>query len=345
MKQRIQALVVTLLLLLLLAGCSSENGPATPQDDSDNAFSPTVVSDAVNTPDDTLSTAGIQLNGEDNAVTRPTGSSSAPIQINAFDFNDIPDYKGSAYVTVNGNYPYFKEWELSTNEFEIYHELDTLGRCGTAYANVSPDSMPTEERGSIGQVKPSGWHTVKYDCVDGKYLYNRCHLIGYQLTAENANTKNLITGTRYLNIEGMLPFENMVADYVKETENHVAYRVTPVYDGENLLADGVLMEGYSVEDQGSGICFCIFAYNVQPGITINYATGDSQLAGEDSSRGDAISISTPSAAVITPDNEIVSVEPTMELPPAESSQVIIATYIANTNTKRFTFHLAPASGR
>lgn len=137
--------------------------------------------------------------------------------------------------------------------------------------------MPTEERGSIGQVKPTGWHTVKYDCVDGKYLYNRCHLIGFQLTGENANEENLITGTRYLNIEGMLPFENMVADYVQETNNHVLYRVTPIFEGENLLASGVLMEGYSVEDEGTEICFCVYAYNVQPGVTINYATGDSAL--------------------------------------------------------------------
>lgn len=142
--------------------------------------------------------------------------------------------------------------------------------------------MPTEERGSIGQVKPTGWHTVKYDCVDGKYLYNRCHLIGFQLTGENANEENLITGTRYLNIEGMLPFENMVADYVQETNNHVLYRVTPIFEGENLLASGVLMEGYSVEDEGAEICFCVYAYNVQPGVTINYATGDSALDADSS---------------------------------------------------------------
>ncbi len=135
--------------------------------------------------------------------------------------------------------------------------------------------MPTEERGSIGQVKPTGWQTVKYDCVDGKYLYNRCHLIGYQLTAENANKQNLITGTRYLNIQGMLPFEDMTADYIKETGNHVMYRVTPIFIGEELLARGVMMEGYSVEDEGDGICFCVFAYNSQPSIEINYADGTS----------------------------------------------------------------------
>ena len=157
-----------------------------------------------------------------------------------------------------------------------------MGRCGVAYASVGKDLMPTEERGSIGQVKPSGWHTIKYDNVDGKYLYNRCHLIGYQLTAENANEKNLITGTGYLNVQGMLPFENMAADYVKETGNHVLYRVTPVFEGSNLVASGVLMEAESVEDKGEGILYCVYVYNVQPGININYATGDSSASGTNS---------------------------------------------------------------
>lgn len=189
--------------------------------------------------------------------------------------NNIPEYSGDAYVAINDNQPDFQKEDLTTTSFENYSELDELGRCGVAYANVGMDLMPKEERGSIGQVKPSGWQTVKYDNVDGKYLYNRCHLIGYQLTAENANEENLITGTRYLNMEGMLPFENMVADYVKETENHVLYRVTPIFKGENLVASGVQMEGYSVEDQGEGICFNIYAYNLQPGITIDYINGES----------------------------------------------------------------------
>lgn len=196
---------------------------------------------------------------------------------NTYSLDSIPDYSGSPYVTVNDNQPYFSEADLTTTSFESYSELDGLGRCGVAYACVSTDTMPTEERGSIGQIKPTGWHTVKYNCVDGKYLYNRCHLIGYQLTAENANEKNLITGTRYLNVDGMLPFENMVADYIKETDNHVLYRVTPIFDGDNLVASGVLMEAESVEDKGDGICFCVFCYNVQPGVTIDYATGESTL--------------------------------------------------------------------
>ena len=188
----------------------------------------------------------------------------------------IPEFSGDAYVTVNGNVPFFMPEEITDESFEYYAELDELGRCGTTMACIGIDIMPTEERGEIGSVKPTGWQSVKYDCVDGKYLYNRCHLIGFQLAGENANKRNLITGTRYLNIEGMLPFENLVADYVQETKNHVLYRVTPIFDGDNLVAHGVLMEGYSVEDEGEGVCFCVFAYNAQPGIIIDYQTGDSR---------------------------------------------------------------------
>ena len=189
-------------------------------------------------------------------------------------------YSGKPYVEINQNVPYFADSELSTTSYEYYSDLDSLGRCGVCIASVGQDIMPTEKRGDIGSVKPTGWHTVKYaGVVDGNYLYNRCHLIGYQLTGENANNKNLITGTRYLNVEGMLPFENMVADYVKETGNHVMYRVTPVFDGNNLLASGVLMEAKSVEDNGAGILFNVFCYNVQPGVTIDYATGDSSVDG------------------------------------------------------------------
>ena len=192
-------------------------------------------------------------------------------------------YTGDPYETVNGNVPYFTEEELAEGKesFEYYSELDRLGRCGVAFASVGQDLMPTEARESISQIKPSGWQTARYDIVDGGYLYNRCHLIGYQLTAENANEKNLITGTRYMNVEGMLPFENMTADYVKETGNHVLYRVTPEFQGDELGARGVLMEARSVEDDGEGISFCVFVYNVQPGIEIDYATGDSRLAGEE----------------------------------------------------------------
>ena len=189
---------------------------------------------------------------------------------------EIPAFSGDAYVAINGNVPFFVEEEYTTESYEYYSDLDELGRCGVTMACIGVDIMPTEDRGEIGSVRPTGWQSVKYDIVDGKYLYNRCHLIGFQLAGENANKKNLITGTRYLNIEGMLPFENLVADYVKETENHVLYRVTPLFEGDNLVAHGVLMEGYSVEDDGEGVCFCVYAYNAQPGITIDYATGESR---------------------------------------------------------------------
>ncbi len=180
------------------------------------------------------------------------------------------------YIEVNGNIPLFSDDEKKTSTaFESYSDLDYLGRCGVAYACVGQETMPTEERGKIGSIKPSGWQSVRYDFVDGKYLYNRCHLIGFQLTGENANEKNLITGTRYMNTEGMLPFENLVADYVKETNNHVLYRVTPVFEANNLVASGVYMEAYSVEDEGEGVCFYVYVYNRQPGVTIDYKNGDS----------------------------------------------------------------------
>ncbi len=179
---------------------------------------------------------------------------------------------------MNNNRPLFEEKDYSINSFEDYSELDSLGRCGQAFANIGIDLMPTEKRDSIGMVKPTGWHTVKYDHISGKYLYNRCHLIGYQLTGENANKKNLITCTRHMNTVGMLEFENKVAKYIEQTKNHVLYRVTPVFEGENLLASGVQIEAYSVEDKGEGIQFNVYVYNVQEGVQIDYATGNSQLS-------------------------------------------------------------------
>lgn len=213
----------------------------------------------------------------DDRPNAPVLEDSAAAAEIPFSLESIPEFSGETYVTVNGNTPYFQEEDYTTESFESYSELDSLGRCGVAYANIGADLMPTTEREEIGMIKPSGWHTVKYDCVEKKYLYNRCHLIGYQLTGENANEKNLITGTRYMNVQGMLPFENMVAAYIKESGNHVLYRVTPVFKGDNLLAEGVLMEGRSVEDNGEGICYNVFVYNVQPGIEIDYATGESRL--------------------------------------------------------------------
>lgn len=190
----------------------------------------------------------------------------------------LPRYSGAPYAVINGNKPYFKDYEIIKSAFEYYSKLDSLERCNVCQASAAAELMPTEKRGSISSVKPTGWINVKYDIVSGGYLYNRCHLIGYQLTGENANKRNLITGTRYLNVDAMLPFENMVADYVKTTKNHVMYRVTPVFVKNNLVADGVLMEAYSVEDNGNGISFCVYCYNVQPGIVIDYGSGESRAA-------------------------------------------------------------------
>ncbi len=214
---------------------------------------------------------------EGKIVFQPIEDNSNVVNHVSYDLASIPEYSNANYVVLNNNEPNFTESDYTTDSFERYSELDSLGRAKVAYANIGVDLMPTEERGSIGQVKPSGWHLVKYDIVNGKYLYNRCHLIGFQLTGENANEKNLITCTRQMNTVGMLEFENKVANYIKSTNNHVLYRVTPIYKDDNLLASGVVMEAYSVEDSGEGIKFNVFVYNVQDGIDIDYKTGDSKL--------------------------------------------------------------------
>lgn len=223
-----------------------------------------------------ISVAGY-FGGSYENIYNHQGNKQITYQSTSFNLESIPDFQENRpYVIINNNKPEFEEKYFTTKSFEKYSELDELRRCRVAFANIGIDTMPTEERESISNVKPTGWHTVKYDCVDGKYLYNRCHLIGYQLTAENANEKNLITGTRFMNVEGMLPFENKVAEYIKETKNHVLYRVTPIFEGNNLLANGVQIEAQSVEDNGKGICFNVYIYNNQPNIKIDYATGKSE---------------------------------------------------------------------
>lgn len=237
-----------------------------------------------------------------------TAAPSAEITSKKITLADIPAYTGKAYVIINNNEPFFTREEMTSSSYEFYSDLDSLGRCGMCIASVGVDIMPTEDRGEIGNVKPTGWVQEKYSgLVDGNYLYNRCHLIGYQLTGENANVKNLITGTRSFNVDAMLPFENMVADYVQETKNHVMYRVTPMFDGDNLVATGVLMEAKSVEDDGEDLLFCVFCYNVQPGVAINYATGKNWLDN-----------STPSTTESTPAPTATptpSPEPTLEPTP------------------------------
>ena len=218
--------------------------------------------------------------GNNTSIENDIVYASSNSNTNSFNLNNIPEYADEPYVVISNNKPDFDEGDLKANSFEKYSELDSLGRCGVAYACLSIDTMPSadDERESISSIEPSGWINKKYDNVDGGYLYNRCHLIGYQLSNENANEKNLITGTRYMNTEGMLPFENDVAEYIKETNNHVLYRVTPIYDGNNLVARGVQIEAKSIEDNGKGICFNVYCYNVQPGITIDYKTGESEKA-------------------------------------------------------------------
>ncbi len=354
MRRPLSLLLAALLTLSLLAGCGSgtssssssaepslssvsgsqSRGPgfsdvSTPESSSpgssSTAATPASSSGAASS---APPPAGGQTSAAGSGEPQPSPVPAAP----AFSLEDVPPYSGSAYVALHDNAPYFSTSQLTPVSREDYAPLDTLGRCGSAYACVGRDIMPTEERGSIGQVKPTGWHTIRYDNVDGKYLYNRCHLIGYQLSAENANTRNLITGTRYLNIEGMLPFENLTADYINETGNHVAYRVTPVFQGDDLLARGVLMEGWSVEDQGEGVCFCVFAYNVQPGIRIDYATGDSQAeSGSSSETQPAASASSPA-----PPSQPEPAQPQEPQPQPEPEPEPQGTeYVLNTNTKKF----------
>lgn len=335
-KRLITQLSLWLALLLAFTGCAEST--VTSQDNTyaieQLATIPSELLEASETAVSEPESGQPQENASDtqesqqvtSATDVPTGEGTS-----AFSLREIPAYSGTPYTEVNGNKPYFTEAELTTQSFETYSELDSLGRCGMAYANVGQDLMPTEPRGEIGAVKPTGWHLVKYDNVDGKYLYNRCHLIAYMLAAENANPQNLITGTRYLNVQGMLPFETKVCDYVKNTGNHVLYRVTPIFDGDNLLADGVLMEAYSVEDAGEGICFCVFAYNVQPGIGIDYATGDNWAEGSGTYQSTVASVAEETPVPQPETDTAVQITPESSAP--QESQGI--TYVLNTNTKKF----------
>ncbi len=335
-KRLITQLSLWLALLLTFTGCAENT--VTPQDNTYAIEQPaTIPSELLEASEITASepeSGQPQENSSDtqeaqqvtSATDVPTGEGTS-----TFSLREIPAYSGTPYTEVNGNKPYFTEADLTTQSFETYSELDSLGRCGVAYANVGQDLMPTEPRGEIGAVKPTGWHLVKYDNVDGKYLYNRCHLIAYMLAAENANPQNLITGTRYLNVQGMLPFETKVCDYVKNTGNHVLYRVTPIFDGDNLLADGVLMEAYSVEDAGEGISFCVFAYNVQPGIGIDYATGDNWAEGSGTYQSTTASVAVEIPAPQPETDTTVQSTPESSAP-QESGQT---TYVLNTNTMKF----------
>lgn len=303
-------LITSIIGIAFLVGCSAQ-----------------IVSDTSKLASDTsakIEKSSTVKQDKTDVISKSEETASPPSPTINLNLSSIPDYSGSPYETINGNEPYFSEDEYTTSSFEYYADLDELGRCGTAYACVGKDIMPTEERGSIGQIKPTGWHTIKYNCIDGKYLYNRCHLIGYQLTGENANEKNLITGTRYLNVNGMLPFENMVADYVKETNNHTLYRVTPVFNNDELVARGVLIEAKSVEDNGDGITFCVYCYNVQPDVSIDYATGDSEYT-----------------VKVTEESKKEESSNRSERSSQKDSDSDSRTYILNTNTKKF--HLPTCS--
>ena len=335
-KRLTRQLSLWLVLLLTFTGCAEST--ATLQDNTYTIEQPATIPSELLEASETAASEPVfgqpQENTSDtqesqqvtSATDAPTGEGTS-----AFSLREIPAYSGTPYTEVNDNQPYFTEADLTTQSFETYSELDSLGRCGVAYANVGQDLMPTEPRGEIGSVKPTGWHLVKYDNVDGKYLYNRCHLIAYMLAAENANPQNLITGTRYLNVQGMLPFETKVCDYVKSTGNHVLYRVTPIFDGDNLLADGVLMEAYSVEDAGDGICFCVFAYNVQPGIGIDYATGDNWAEDSGTYQSTEASVAVETPAPQSETDAMVQTSPESSAP--QESQEI--TYVLNTNTMKF----------
>ena len=270
-SNKLLALFLSLLMVVSLAGCNldstgiSDNSQASVPDTVSDSQAVTDRASSDNPTENTEPTTESKLSGVGNITATPVEPSG------------IAAYSGKAYAVINDNQPNFSASELSTAGYEKYSELDSLGRCGVALASCGKDTMPgaNETHGNINSIRPSGWIQAKYNGISGGYLWNRCHLIGWQLSAENANRKNLITGTRYMNIEGMLTFENMVADYIRETNNHVAYRVIPVFEGNNLVCSGVQMEAYSVEDSGEGICFNVYCYNVQPGITIDYATGNS----------------------------------------------------------------------
>ena len=312
---------------------------ASPEDASPaTASNATTSSVTANSDTNTLdSNNSLTTESDTNSTSNPSQSEdsrqSLLEEIQA-DVLALPAYSKSASIKLNNNTPYFTEDEIAvaaSSSYEAYSPLDSLGRCGITQANLSLDTMPTEERGEIGSVKPSGWHTVKYDGIDGNYLYNRCHLIGYQLSGENSNTRNLITGTRYMNVEGMLPYENKTADYIKSTGNHVLYRVIPIFEGDNLLASGVTMEAYSIEDAGKDLSFCVYCYNVQPGITINYVNGDST--------GPAFTGSTTGSTTgnITDSKTESKTESTEQSSTFKQNNgnEISSTYILNTNTRKF----------
>ena len=328
-KTKIRRLIVCMLCLCMAAGCGLSS-------DEDNRSSRSVPEETTEeTSEETTeeatesTTAKITEATTEKTTEKKTEMTTEASTEKSADLSTIPDYSGEAYIEINGNKPFFTDEEKkSTEAFELYSDLDRLGRCGPAYANICHELMPTEARGEIGDIRPSGWHTVKYsEVIEDNYLYNRSHLIAYSLAGENANPKNLITGTRYLNQETMQIFELKVLDYVKASENHVLYRVTPYFEGDNLLAKGVEMEAWSVEDEGRGICFHVFCYNVQPHIVIDYATGDSRLADDVQTTEQT----TEAATEVTVDSSTTETAPsTSDTDFANTSRE----FVVNTNTRK-----------
>ncbi len=321
LKSLLSILCLIAILLSSFAGCGSEQFDETTTEIIETTIESQITENETNKD---ITEASEAEKKEEKTTEKETEKGNKPQSVgddsSKVVLSEIPAYSGRPYVVINDNVPSFNKYELTTKGYETYASLDNLGRCGGAVASCGREIMPKpeEERGSISAVKPSGWVQAQYDCVSGKYLYNRCHLIGWQLSAENANKRNLITGTRYMNTEGMLPFENMVADYIRETDNHVAYRITPIYDGSDLVAKGVQMEAYSVEDDGDGICFNVFCYNVQPGVEIDYTTGKSWSA-------EGVGVTQKPADDYA---SWVDVETTKQ------TNVITGQYVLNTNTKK-----------
>ncbi len=323
LKSLLSILCLIAVLLSSFAGCGSEQSDETTTEIIETTIESQITENETEEITDNSETEKTEENTSETETEKVSKPDSVGDDNSKAVLSRIPEYSGRPYVVINDNVPSFNKYELTTKGYETYASLDNLGRCGGAVASCGREIMPKpeEERGSISAVKPSGWVQAQYDCVSGKYLYNRCHLIGWQLSAENANKRNLITGTRYMNTEGMLPFENMVADYIRETDNHVAYRITPIYDGNDLVAKGVQMEAYSVEDDGEGICFNVFCYNVQPGVKIDYATGRSR--------------SVESNKETTKKQTVAVVETTKkQVETTKQQNVITGQYVLNTNTKK-----------
>ena len=328
-------IALTLLLSIALAtGCSASTaGNEAPPGE------PTPELASTGTPDGPQEPQSAPAEDTNQQETEAVGENRPVTDDGVLSYRDVPAFEGNPYVYVNDGEPVFTDEQRAAEPgYEHYDELDELGRCTAAFAVVGPETQPTEKRGSIGEVRPSGWQMAKYDFVEGKYLFNRCHLLGYQLTGENANPQNLITGTRYLNVQGMLPFENAVADYVDATGNHVLMAVTPVFESSELVARGVHMMAESVEDGGEGVAFNVFCYNVQPGVVIDYGTGESML------EEDATPLPDVSGAESAPDtaSEGAGAREASEKGATGSDEGKgVAEYVLNTNSRKF--HLPSCS--